>query len=333
MGTKQAVVETWRNLTAVGADPLAITDNMNFANPERPEVMGQFVGSVKGMSEACRVLDYPVVSGNVSLYNETNGVGIPPTPAIGGVGLIPDVSRMADIKLKRESDLLIVIGREAGHLGQSLYQELATGKLEGAPPPVDLADEIKAGRLVRALIREGKVTTVHDVSDGGLLVAIAEMALAGGMGAELFAYEGRLPAHAVWFGEDQGRYVLSVDPMLAEEVLERARLLALPVAHRRPHRRRRHRPQGRAAAAPRRPARRPRSLAAGVHGRRLGGIRIKFSGSTFNFTNRLRIGRVLIVMRLTMVMILAFAFLSWDIGKNRGRLTNTLQASLSGLVP
>ena len=157
MGTKQAVVETWRNLTAVGADPLAITDNMNFANPERPEVMGQFVGSVKGMTEACRVLDYPVVSGNVSLYNETNGVGIPPTPAIGGVGLIPDVSRMADIKLKRESDLLIVIGREAGHLGQSLYQELATGKLEGAPPPVDLADEIKAGRLVRALIREGKV--------------------------------------------------------------------------------------------------------------------------------------------------------------------------------
>ena len=228
MGTKQAVVETWRNLTAVGADPLAITDNMNFANPERPEVMGQFVGAVKGMSEACRVLDYPVVSGNVSLYNETNGVGIPPTPAIGGVGLIPDVSRMADIKLKRENDLLIVIGREAGHLGQSLYQEIIAGKLEGAPPPVDLADEIKAGRLVRALIREGKVTTVHDVSDGGLLVAIAEMALAGGMGAELFAYEGRLPAHAVWFGEDQGRYVLSVDPMLAEEVLERARLLALP---------------------------------------------------------------------------------------------------------
>ncbi len=228
MGTKQAVVETWRNLTAVGADPLAITDNMNFANPERPEVMGQFVGSVKGMSEACRVLDYPVVSGNVSLYNETNGVGIPPTPAIGGVGLIPDVSRMADIKLKRENDLLIVIGREAGHLGQSLYQEIITGKLEGAPPPVDLADEIKAGRLVRALIREGKVTTVHDVSDGGLLVAIAEMALAGGMGAELFAYEGRLPVHAVWFGEDQGRYVLAVDPMQAEEVLERARLLALP---------------------------------------------------------------------------------------------------------
>jgi phosphoribosylformylglycinamidine (FGAM) synthase-like enzyme len=190
--------------------------------------MGQFVGAIKGMAEACRVLDYPVVSGNVSLYNETNGVGIPPTPAIGGVGLVPDISRMADLRLKQAGDLLIVVGREAGHLGQSLYQEAVTGKLEGAPPPVDLADEIKAGRLVRALIREAKVTAVHDASDGGLLVAIAEMALAGSVGVELFAYEGKLPAHAVWFGEDQGRYVLAVDPMRAEEVLERARLLALP---------------------------------------------------------------------------------------------------------
>jgi phosphoribosylformylglycinamidine synthase len=212
----------------VGADPLAITDNLNFANPQRPEVMGQLVGAIKGMGEACRVLDYPVVSGNVSLYNETNGVGIPPTPAIGAVGLIPDIAHMADMRLKRESDLLIVIGREAGHLGQSLYQELVAGKLDGAPPPVDLADEIKAGRLVRALIREGKVAAVHDVSDGGLLVAVAEMALVGGMGVELFPYEGKLPTHAIWFGEDQGRYVLSVDPMRAEEVLERARLLALP---------------------------------------------------------------------------------------------------------
>jgi phosphoribosylformylglycinamidine synthase len=228
MGTKQAVVETWRNLTAVGADPLAITDNLNFANPERPEVMGQFVGAIKGMAEACRALDYPVVSGNVSLYNETNGVGIPPTPAIGAVGVIPDVAAMANIALKKDGDLLIVLGRERGHLGQSLYQEVLAGKLEGAPPPIDLADEIKAGRLVRALIREGKVSAVHDTSDGGLLVAIAEMALAGNLGIELFPYEGKLPAHAVWFGEDQGRYVLCVDPMRAEEILDRARLLALP---------------------------------------------------------------------------------------------------------
>jgi len=233
MGSKQAVVETWRNLVAVGADPLAITDNMNFANPERPEIMGQFVGAVKGITEACRALDYPVVSGNVSLYNETNGVGIPPTPAIGGVGLVPDTTCMADICLKREGDLLVVVGREQGWLGQSLYQQIMTGKLEGAPPPVDLADELKAGRLVRALIREGAVSAVHDTSDGGLLVAIAEMALAGGvdgagMGVELFPYEGKLPVHAIWFGEDQGRYVLSVEPQRAEEVIERSRLLALP---------------------------------------------------------------------------------------------------------
>ena len=237
MGTKQAVAETWRNLTAVGADPIAITDNMNFANPERPEVMGQFVGAVEGMREACTVLGYPVVSGNCSLYNETNGRGIPPTPAIGGVGLIPDVNVTADIRLKRTGDLLVLIGREQGHLGQSLYQLIETGRNEGAPPPVDLADEMKAGNLVRALIRERKVAAVHDVSDGGLLVAVAEMALAGsewaaggrqGIGVELYPYEGRLPVHAIWFGEDQGRYVVAAAPDQAEEIAERARLLGLP---------------------------------------------------------------------------------------------------------
>jgi phosphoribosylformylglycinamidine synthase subunit PurL len=227
MGTKQAVVETWRNLTAVGAEPLAITDNMNFASPERPEVMGQFVGSVEGMKEACLALSYPVVSGNCSLYNETNGKGIPPTPAIGGVGLIRDIARTADIRLKHDGDLIVLIGREQGHLGQSLYQLIETGKNEGAPPPVDLADELKAGNLVRSLIREGKTNTVHDISDGGLLVALTEMAMAGGKGVELFPYEGRLPAHAIWFGEDQGRYLIACQPSTAEEIAERARLLAL----------------------------------------------------------------------------------------------------------
>jgi phosphoribosylformylglycinamidine synthase subunit PurL len=228
MGARQAVAESWRNLIAAGADPLAITDNLNFGNPERPEVMGQLVGAVKGMKEACEALKYPVVSGNVSLYNETNGIAIPPTPAVGGVGLVPDVSKMASIGLKAAGDLLIAVGREAGHLGQSLYQLIITGKLEGSPPPVDLADEIKAGNLVRSLIREGKVRAVHDVSDGGLLTAVAEMALAGGIGVQLYPYEGRLPPHAAWFGEDQGRYVLAADPALAEEIIERSRLLALP---------------------------------------------------------------------------------------------------------
>jgi phosphoribosylformylglycinamidine synthase len=228
MGTKQAVAESWRNLSAVGAEPIAITDNLNFASPERPEIMGQIVGALKGMAEACRVLAYPVVSGNVSLYNETAGRGIPPTPAIGGLGLIADVAGTATLALKAAGSLLVVIGRESGWLGQSLYQEIVAGKLEGAPPPVDLADELKAGNLVRTLIRERKTRSAHDISDGGLLVAVAEMALAGGIGAELYPYEGRLPAHAIWFGEDQGRYLLEVDPARAEEVAARARLLALP---------------------------------------------------------------------------------------------------------
>ncbi len=228
MGTKQAVAECWRNLCAVGADPIAITDNMNFANPERPEIMGQFVGAVKGMAEACTTLDFPVVSGNVSLYNETNGISIPPTPAIGAIGRVPDVSKMVDIGFRNEGDLVVVIGREQGWLGQSVYQLMYSEKLEGAPPEVDLADELKAGKLIRSLIREGRVSAVHDCSDGGLLVAVAEMALAGGLGAELFPYEGKLPSHAIWFGEDQGRYVVAVSPNKAEEVVERARLLALP---------------------------------------------------------------------------------------------------------
>ncbi len=228
MGTKQAVVETWRNLTAVGADPLAITDNMNFANPERPPIMGQFVGSCQGIAEACHVLEFPVVSGNVSLYNETNGIGIPPTPAIGAVGLIPDTKYVSDHALKRDGDVLIVIGAENGWLGQTVYQDIFAEKLEGAPPPVDLGDELKAGRLVRSLIREQVTSAVHDVSDGGLLVAIAEMALAGDKGVELFPYEGRQPTHAIWFGEDQGRYVISVQAEDAERILERSRLLDLP---------------------------------------------------------------------------------------------------------
>jgi phosphoribosylformylglycinamidine synthase len=228
MGTKQAVVESWRNLIAVGADPLALTDNLNFGNPERPEVMGQLVGAIEGMRQACEALKYPVVSGNVSLYNETNGIAIPPTPAVGGVGVVPDLRLMVDLALKQDGSLLLLIGREQGHLGQTLYQLLATGEVAGAPPPVDLADEIKAGNLVRALIRECRLRSVHDVSDGGLAVAIAEMALAGDRGVQLWPYEGSLPAYAAWFGEDQGRFVLEVAPEHAAEIIERARLLALP---------------------------------------------------------------------------------------------------------
>lgn len=228
VGAKQAVAETWRNLTAVGAEPLAITDNLNYANPERPEIMGQFVQSIQGMSEACTALSYPVVAGNVSLYNETNGVGIPPTPAIGGVGLIKDLSKRSDLALKQAGNLLITIGAEEGHLGQTLYQQIIIGALDGAPPPVDLDDEKAAGNFIRRLIKEQAVQSVHDISDGGLLVAIAEMALAGNLGVELFPYEGALPAHAIWFGEDQARYIVEVTPETADGILERLRDKKLP---------------------------------------------------------------------------------------------------------
>ena len=227
-GAKQAVAECWRNLTAVGADPLAITDCMNFGNPERPEIMGEFVEAVKGMADACTALSFPVVSGNVSLYNETNGVAIPPTPAIGGIGLIPDIAEMATMALKQDGDALILIGPEGGHLGQSLYQELASGGYEGAPPPVDLAAERRAGDFVRGLIRSARVSAVHDISDGGLLVAVAEMALAGGLGVALDAAPEGRPAHAVWFGEDQGRYLVAAAPDEAARILQEAAKAGIP---------------------------------------------------------------------------------------------------------
>ena len=227
-GAKQAVAECWRNLTAVGADPLAVTDCMNFGNPERPEIMGEFVEAVEGMAEACTALGFPVVSGNVSLYNETNGVAIPPTPAIGGIGLIPDGAPMATMALKREGDVLLLLGAEAGHLGQSLYQEIcstgARARRPGRPRRRSGARATSCGVDPRAV-----VSAVHDVSDGGLLVAIAEMALAGGRGVELEAAPGNLPAHAIWFGEDQGRYLVAASPDKADAIHKGAATAKVPL--------------------------------------------------------------------------------------------------------
>jgi len=190
-GGKQAVAETWRNLTAVGATPLAITDNLNFGNPERPEIMGQFVGSVRGISEACRALDFPVVSGNVSLYNETNGRAILPTPTIGGVGLLTDFTASVTLAFKAAGEAILLIGPSQGWLGQSLYLRDICGREEGAPPPVDLAAEKRNGDFVRELISRKVATAVHDVSDGGLAVAVAEMAMAASIGADLQASNAR----------------------------------------------------------------------------------------------------------------------------------------------
>ena len=227
-GGKQAVAEAWRNITAVGARPLAITDNLNFGNPEKPEVMGQLVGCLKGIGEACLALDFPVVSGNVSLYNETNGVGILPTPTIGGVGVLDDVTCYATIDLKREGDVLVLVGETAGWLGQSVYLSVIAGREEGAPPPVDLAVERRNGDFVRGLITAGLVDTVHDLSDGGLAVALAEMALAGGRGAALPAVPEGLAAHAYLFGEDQARYLLAVDPETVADLLYSASAQGIP---------------------------------------------------------------------------------------------------------
>ncbi len=228
-GGKQAVAEVWRNLTAVGADPIAITDCLNFGNPERPEIMGQFVGCVEGMAEACRVLAFPVVSGNVSLYNETDGKAIPPTPAVGGVGLLPDVTVRAGFGGMKDGDVVLLVGDTHGALGASLYMRHIEEREDGAPPRVDLAAEKRHGDFVRTEIRAGRAKVVHDISDGGLACAAAEMAMASGVGIKL-AYNGHLPAFAWMFGEDQARYLIAADAATAETIRANAITAGVPVS-------------------------------------------------------------------------------------------------------
>jgi phosphoribosylformylglycinamidine synthase len=225
-GGKQAVAEAWRNLIAVGARPLALTDNLNFGNPERPEAMGELVGCIEGVAEAARALDFPVVSGNVSLYNETMGLGIPPTPAIGGVGLIEDVAKAATLAFKAGGEDLLLIGGTPGWLGRSAWLMTILGREDGAPPPVDLIAERRNGAFVASLIRAGRVTAVHDLSDGGLAVALAEMAIAGRIGASV---EVDGTEHAFFFGEDQGRYVLTCAPEETAAIAAEAKRLNVPL--------------------------------------------------------------------------------------------------------
>ena len=267
-GGKQAVAEAWRNLTAVGAEPIAVTDNLNFGNPEKPEIMGQIVAAIAGMGEACRALDFPVVSGNVSLYNETAGAAIPPTPTVGAVGLLKDYALAVGYRTVRPGDTLVLIGETRGELGASLYLREGIGAAAGtgpfAPPSVDLAAEKRNGDLVRGLIREGMTHAVHDLSDGGLIGAAAEMALASGVGIELLA-PSAAEAAAVLFGEDQGRYLIATTDPAA--LLAQAHAHGVPAAEagsRRRRRLRRRRPVRHRAGGP---ARRPRGLAAGADGR------------------------------------------------------------------
>ncbi|MGH1480453.1 MAG: phosphoribosylformylglycinamidine synthase subunit PurL [Geminicoccales bacterium] len=219
-GGRQAVAEAWRNLTAVGATPLGVTDCLNFGSPENPEIMGQFVGCLEGVGEACRILDFPIVSGNVSLYNETDGQAILPTPTIGGVGLLNGIECTVSIAYDRDELDLVLIGESYGWLGSSLYLREICGREDGAPPPVDLTIERRNGDLVRALINERLVNACHDLADGGLFVALTEMAMASSIGAEL-----DIPAGSAtgWlFGEDQARYLLAIDRRHLDQVLENA---------------------------------------------------------------------------------------------------------------
>ena len=218
-GGKQAVAEAWRNLTAIGAKPLAITNCLNFGNPEKLEIMGQIVGCIRGMAEACETLEFPVVSGNVSLYNETNGQAVLPSPTVGGVGLLKDYKKRVAKAFQREGNTIIRIGDMKGHLGASLYvKEMMKEEVPSAPPSVDLETEKCHGDFVRLCIEKGWVTACHDVSDGGQLIAIAEMAMAGDMGATINI----APDIARAFGEDQGRYILTATHEMAERILTRA---------------------------------------------------------------------------------------------------------------
>jgi phosphoribosylformylglycinamidine synthase len=230
-GGKQAVAEAWRNLTAVGALPLALTDNLNFGNPEKPSQMGQFIGCLRGIGEAARRLEFPIVSGNVSLYNETSGKAILPTPAIGGVGLVDDVAATATLAFKASGDVILLIGATTGWLGQSIYEREICGREDGSPPPVDLTAEKRHGDFVRALIRSRQAGAVHDVSDGGLATAVAEMAIASGIGARLsLEGVGTMPPHAYFFGEDQARYIVTARPEQASAIIEAARQQNIPIA-------------------------------------------------------------------------------------------------------
>jgi len=231
-GGRQAVAEAWRNLTATGATPLAITDNMNFGNPEKPEIMGQFVGCIEGIKEACLALDFPVVSGNVSLYNETNGQGILPTPTIGGVGLLQDASKAIGMGFIDEGDHIIVVGETLGHIGQSVYLREIEGREDGTPPPVNLATERKYGDFIRRCIQNQTINACHDVSDGGLLTCVAEMALAGKKGCQIAQPTDTPAPHAWAFGEDQARYIITsknADRLISEAQAEGIAIAALGI--------------------------------------------------------------------------------------------------------
>jgi phosphoribosylformylglycinamidine synthase subunit PurL len=222
-GGMQAVCETYRNLSAVGAEPRAITNCLNFGNPEKKEIMGQFVDVIKGISEACVALDYPVISGNVSLYNETNGIAIKPTPTIGGVGFVQDVNKSMTLSLKSSDSLLLVVGETKGHIHQSALCHDILHLKKGPPPAINLNEEKKNSFFVRELIDKKIAKSVHDISDGGIALAIAEMCMAGKIGAKIITNLIDAERVKFLFGEDQARYLVEIKNEDCENVMKLAK--------------------------------------------------------------------------------------------------------------
>ena len=210
-GGKQIVCENWRNLISVGASPLAITNCLNFGNPEKPKIMGEFVECIEGMKEACEFLNFPVVSGNVSFYNETNSKGINPTPVIGGIGLLNKLNKIINMKLKKTNSLIIVIGKTIGHIEQSAFLQENFKIYDGPPPEINLTNEKNNGLAVLKLIKDNLVLSAHDISSGGMLTSLAEMSMASKIGLKIYKPKKLIDSIEYFFGEDQGRYLIEID--------------------------------------------------------------------------------------------------------------------------
>ena len=209
-GGKQIVCESWRNLISVGAKPIAITNCLNFGNPEKEKNMGEFVECVQGISEASKYLDFPVVSGNVSFYNETKNKGIKPTPSIGGVGLIKNYKKMVTMDLKKVDNLVIVIGKTEGHLDQSIFARSILSEKKGPPPEINLFNEKNNGETILKLIEEGLIESAHDISLGGIIIALSRMCIKGNKGVKLNKLKSLINKFQYFFGEDQGRYIIEI---------------------------------------------------------------------------------------------------------------------------
>ncbi len=217
-GGKQVVCESWRNIVSVGAKPIAITNCLNFGNPEKEKNMGEFVECLEGIGEACKYLDYPIVSGNVSFYNETKDKGIKPTPSIGGIGLIKDYKKMINMKLKNNGNIVLLIGKTEGHIEQSIFAKEILSYKKGPPPEINLFNEKNNGETILKLINEKHIKSAHDVSVGGMLVALAKMCISGKKGVKINNPKNLINYYEYFFGEDQGRYLIEIDKQNFEKV-------------------------------------------------------------------------------------------------------------------